>query len=284
MRIFIDQLGFSFKKKQPLFSGLSLETGPGRIYGLFGLNGAGKTTLLKLMAGLLFPREGTCTCDGMHSHQRRPSVTGNLYFIPEQFELPVLTGEQYTGVYAPFYPDFDHEILDDACTTLGVDMKETLTKFSHGQQKKFLISFALATGARLLLMDEPTNGLDIPSKSAFRKLLAGFENEDKTIIISTHQVRDLGQCIDQVLVLHEGRMMMNTSLDNITRKFAFSLTEKGEGHPILYSEPTLGGFKSVLAADGDAQPSEIDLELLFNAVISRPELLVEHLNETEAAS
>jgi len=261
-------LTFAYKNKPPLFSELNLQISDGNIYGLLGKNGAGKTTLLKIICGLLFPQKGAYSVLTFTPSKRVPEMLREIYFIPEEIYTPSLKISEYLKLYAPFYPRFDHQSFDQYIKTFDLPRNELLTSLSYGQKKKFLVAFGLATNCRLLILDEPTNGLDIPSKSQFRKLLAASLSEDRIIIISTHQVRDIGNLIDPIVILDNGNVIFNQSIDDISRKLAVRLqkTEPGKDD-VLYSEKTLGGYVVIDENRGESE-SNLDIELLFNAVIN----------------
>lgn len=264
----ISNLNFAYKNKPNLFSGLQLKISEGSIYGLLGKNGAGKTTLLKIISGLLFPQQGDCTVFGFNSLKRTPAMLQDIYFIPEEFYTPPLKIKEYIVLYAPFYPQFDQNALEQHIATFTLPGNERLTSMSYGQKKKFLIAFGLATNCKLLILDEPTNGLDIPSKSQLRKLLAASLDENRTIIISTHQVRDIGNLIDPIVILDEGNIIFDQSIDAISRKLAVNFQkDEPDSQAVLYSEKTLGGYV-VIEENGGQSESNLDIELLFNAVIN----------------
>ena len=205
--ISIKNLTFGYKKNQNLFKNLELELHAGNIYGLFGMNGAGKTTLLKHMAGLLFAKQGECQIFEKDVKDRLPEIMANIYVIPEEFVLPAVKISTFVELHAPFYPRFDYTLLEKYLSEFEISNGKKLTAYSYGQKKKFLIAFGLATQTNVLLMDEPTNGLDIPSKSQFRRIMAAASTEDQCIVISTHQVRDLASIIDHVIVLENGQII-----------------------------------------------------------------------------
>lgn len=162
----IKNLSFQYGKKE-IFSDLNLSIQAGNIYGLLGRNGAGKTTLLKLIAGLCFPKSGECELFGAASSMRLPSVLRETFFIPEEFSLPSIRINQYEERYTPFYPNFNKEEFQQYLNEFSLSEDAKLNKISYGQKKQFLIAFALASHCKLVIMDEPTNGLDIPSKKKF---------------------------------------------------------------------------------------------------------------------
>ena len=271
----IENLSFSYSPKQSLFDQLSLTLPPGNIYGLLGKNGAGKTTLLKIMTGLLFPNRGVLSVVGFLPKDRYPEFTSEIYLVTEEFYLPPLTLEQYVGLYSPFYPRFKHGSFQNYVNELKIPRDLKLTAMSYGQKKNFLLSFGLATDCRLLLLDEPTNGLDIPSKSQFRKIVANAIHEDRSFIISTHQVRDMENLIDPIIMLDEGEIVFFQNYEQITGKLAFARqSELPDVDSLVYSESSLGSY-TVVKKNQESEETKLNLETLFNAVISNPEKINE---------
>ncbi len=262
----IRNLAFSYRS-EALFSDLGLSLQAGGICGLLGKNGAGKTTLLKLLAGLLFARQGEMRVLGQRPAKRSPGFLQQLLLIPEEFRLPPITPLQYQRLFAPFYPRFDPERFVGYLEEFELNARENLSRCSFGQRKKCLLAFGLAANCRLTLLDEPTNGLDIPSKRQFRRTLAGVLTEDRLFIIATHQVRDLEGLIDPVVILDQGRVIFNRSLEEISRSLRVSVLPEAPGADLaLYSEKTVEGYLAVLENATDEE-THMDLELLFNSVI-----------------
>lgn len=266
----IQNLTFNYHKQVSLFDQLELELEPGNIYGLLGRNGAGKTTLLKLMAGMLMPIDGTVTIDENEALKRLPSTLQEIYFIPEEFELPSISAMRMMENMSKFYPKFSLSDYKHFLSTFGVDTNKPLGKLSYGQRKQVVISFGLATNTRYLLLDEPSNGLDIPSKSILRKLLASAINEERSFIISTHQVRDLENMIDPIIILDQGKVVFKQPVESIIRKLKFGILESADNPSVLYSESVLGGYTAV-CTNPDNEPSELNIELLFNGVTHQPQ-------------
>jgi ABC-2 type transport system ATP-binding protein len=205
----LQDLSFSYTKKHTLFSNLNFKLGQGVIAGLLGPNGSGKTTLFKLISGLVYPQSGVCKVMGLESRKRLPSLLSRFYFLPEEIYIPLLRVPDFVRLYSPFYPDFSDLQFEACLQEFGLEPDINMATISHGQKKKVLISFALATNVKLLLLDEPTNGLDIHAKSRFRKLIANSISEDRTILIATHQVRDLGVMIDPVIILNNSELTVH---------------------------------------------------------------------------
>ncbi len=270
----VGHLEFAYTKRRPLFEDLELHLELGSVCGLLGKNGAGKTTLLRIISGSIFPHRGTSRVFGYESQYRRPQMLWDISFVPEEFSLPELSVGRYVATRAPFYPRFSTATLTDALEMLQVPEDGPLKSMSYGQKKKFLIAFAVATGARLVLLDEPTNGLDIPSKSQLRKLLIANASPERCLLISTHQVRDLSAILDPIIILDEGKILTSVDVDTLSSRLVCRLQRE---HPsagsVLWQERVPGGYQVLEANDG-TQRSEIDIELLFNAVIQEPERIL----------
>jgi len=276
--IVLDNLTFGYKKERPVLQDLSIALKPGHIYGLLGQNGAGKSSLLYNICGLLFPDKGSCHVLGQIPAKRQPLFLQQVFLLPEEFYIPRVNLAGYLNTYAPFYPAFDRGMFYRFTKEFEIPESDNLQSLSHGEQKKVMISFALATNAKVLLMDEPTNGLDIPSKKQFRKIIAGCIREDQTMVISTHQVRDLDSLIDHVLILKDKKIIIHEPVDRITEKLVFkqamSLDEVGE---VIYSEGGLKGY-AVVALNKKQEPSRLDMEMFFNAVLSEKQQIVQLFN------
>ncbi|GAA3982451.1 ABC transporter ATP-binding protein [Hymenobacter antarcticus] len=277
----IRNLHFGYSKKRPLFQNLSLTLERGHIYGLLGKNGAGKSTLLKNIVGLAFPDAGTCEVLGQPAARRLPAVLADVFFLPEEVYVPAVTAAQFVEHTAGFYPRFDYDALARYLSEFEVPAQAVLAALSFGQQKKFMIAFALAANTSLLVLDEPTNGLDIPSKAQFRKLVATALTDERCVIVSTHQVRDLESLIDTVLVLHGQRIVLNADLGDLGERLSFASVAEADG-TALYAEETAVGAQ-VIRPNRSGVPGRIDLELLFNALVSEAPALAHYLTQTQPA-
>ena len=260
----IKNLDFSYKKT-PVFNNISLQFEPGNIYGLLGENGVGKTTLLKLICGLQRPVQGTCTVDGMTCHDRLPQMLQRMVFLPDEVALPDnATPHKYVDELAPFYPEYAYGTFLHLMQELHVEPDKKFREMSFGQQKKSLIACALSLGTDYVLLDEPTNGLDIPSKTDFRTLLSKRATEGTTIIISTHQVKDVENLIDPIIILSQDDVLLYADIETITRNlyFEFSPTAAPDA---LYSEPSVEGYINV-RPNPQGLESKVNIEALFNTV------------------
>ncbi|MEO6523168.1 MAG: ABC transporter ATP-binding protein [Mucilaginibacter sp.] len=273
----IKDLNFGYSKKPLLFKNLNLNLSQGHIYGLLGKNGAGKSTLLHNLTGLAYPQSGHCIVNGNISADRSVALLEDMYFIPEEIYVPSVTAARFVKNTGSFYPNFSEEQFYAYLSEFDVPRESVLDKLSFGQQKKVMIAFGLATNTSLLVMDEPTNGLDIPSKVQFRKIIASVLTEERCIIISTHQVRDLDSLIDTLVVLHDREIVVNQLLDVISEKLYFTTLEADDNQPVLYQEESMRGKNAIIANTNELY-SKVDMELLFNAVISNNQPLINLLN------
>ncbi|HAS46786.1 MAG TPA: ABC transporter [Microscillaceae bacterium] len=274
----IEDLSFGYNKKPLLFEQLNISMPSGNIYGLLGKNGAGKSTLLKLITGLLFPKQGKLEVVGFQPKTRYPQFLQEVYLATEEFYLPPMKIEQFVRLYSPFYPRFSHQMFQGYIEEFNLPLKQKLSSLSYGQKKKFLLSFGLATDCKLLILDEPTNGLDIPSKSQFRKVVASAIHEERSFIISTHQIRDMENLIDPIIILNEGKVVFFQDYEQILQKLAISRQNVLPAEETLvYAESTLGGYHVVTKNTGQEE-TNVSLELLFNAVVSNTAKINEIFN------
>lgn len=273
--ITLKELSFSYSRKKEVLDRINLEVGSGHICGLLGKNGEGKTTLLNLLSGQIFPDQGSCLVLEEIPAERNARFLQQIFLLPEEISMPEVTAIEYIKMYAAFYPTFRDDICKACVESFEINLSDRLSKMSQGQRKKVAITLALAAHTPLLLMDEPTNGLDIPSKATFRRLVASLIDDNQTVIISTHQVRDLESLIDTVLILDQRQILLNKTLNEIGEKLYFGPLLPEE--KALYSEPTPQGTIGVTARE-DKEETAVSLELLFNAAITYPKEIQRIMN------
>lgn len=235
----IDNISYQYPNKKKVFSNLSLDLQNGKIYGLLGMNGAGKSTLLYLMSSLIKPQSGQITIDGDNVSSREAKVLEKIFIVPEEYDLPQISLDEYVKINRKFYPNFDEAKLLKMIEAFKLPTEMNIGQLSMGQKKKVYMSFALATGVRLILMDEPTNGMDIPSKIIFRRILRDCISDDSIILISTHQVRDVEELLDSVIFIDNSKILLNKDMDELKKEYI---------------------------ADGE---DKLNLESLFNYVIEK---------------
>jgi len=274
----IENLSFEYRRSQKkLFNDFSLSIEKGKVYGLLGKNGVGKSTLLYLMTGLLMPKSGKISFNNGNVSKRLPETLQDIYIVPEEFDLPSIPFRSYVECNKSFYPRFSQESLEKYLSCFDLNMDLNLGSLSMGQKKKVYMSFALATNTSLLVMDEPTNGLDIPGKSQFRKFISAGMNDDKTIIISTHQVKDVDNLLEHVIVIDHNKVLLDKSVPDICQRMLFIDTQSSEPvEDALYTSPSIQG-KSVILPNADNEESAINLELLFNALLANADKLKSYL-------
>lgn len=271
--IHLQNIDFFYKKKAPLFTNLNLELESGKIYGLLGKNASGKSTLFKLMVGALFPKSGMMAIDGYNMINRHPDILAQIYYLQEQFNTPDLSIRKYGEIYGDFYPHFDKANYKRIIGIFEMDLSQSLRSLSYGQNKKAMIAFGLASGCKYLLLDEPTNGLDIPSKGKLRTLIASEIEDHQTVIISTHQVRDIASSLESVIIIDSGKVLLSQDLFEISNKLYFThSTNESVTGDVFYSELAGGGYIHIMKNENN-EPSDVEIEALFNAITKHPTLI-----------
>lgn len=268
----IKDISFSYPR-QALFHGLSAKLEPGKIYGLLGKNGSGKTTLLKLIMGNLNVDRGSIIIDNQSSWNRKADTLASVFFLPEEYYLAPLSIQDFIKANASFYPNFNHDQFWDILKQFEVDTNRKIPQLSFGNKKKFQIAFAIACNPTYLLLDEPSNGLDIPSKRIFRQILAKEIKDHQCVLISTHQVRDLAPLMESVIIINDGTIMLAKDIIEIENKLLFSQSQHSTLEDSLYAEQSPGGFAHILP-NPDREISEVSLELLFNGINEYPERIM----------
>ncbi|MBO5788254.1 MAG: ATP-binding cassette domain-containing protein [Bacteroidaceae bacterium] len=261
----VKNLSFAYSTEKVL-DNISTVFGPGRIYGLLGANGVGKSTMFKLLCGLLTTKQGTIEIDGCSPAGRKPSFLSKIFYVPEDFEGPDMSIRNYADGVSQFYPNYDNALFGRLLSVFEIDANRKFTSLSLGQRKRAILALALSLKTDYLFLDEPTNGLDIPSKAEFRKMVAAAMDEQRTIIISTHQVRDVENLLDHIMILDKRAVLLDRSVSEIQSEYTFDITANvPEG--ALYVEPGLGGCCSI-SKNTTGEESRINIELLFNYINS----------------
>lgn len=254
------------KRSSFQLNNLSSQFKAGQVHGLLGNNGAGKTTLLHLICGLHHTKQGEILLGNNENNNTSSTYLSQFFFVPDEVLLTQGSIADYAQIYIDLYPNFNQEYLEQLTSELTVSITHKFAEMSLGQRKKAYICLALATHTPILILDEPTNGLDIPSKSKLRKILAQHITEEKTILISTHQIRDLGALLDSVALLKNGNIIFQQSMTDISSRLYFPLVgETYDQNEILYKESGIVK-EDVILKNSSQQHSEVNLELLFNAL------------------
>lgn len=270
----VNNITYSYgKRKRPVLENYSLKIEPGTICGLLGRNGAGKSTLLYLITGLLRPQAGTIDYNGFNPNERSTSFLNDVFIVPEEFYLPNVRLSEFIKMVSPLYSKFSMENLESHLNTFEMSSDIHLGQLSMGQKKRVFISFALACNTSMLILDEPTNGLDIPGKRMFRKAVINGMTDDRIIIISTHQVYDVEKIIDHVVITDTDGVILNASVMDITSKLNFVFTtDRERSRQALISLDAPGGFNIIEQSDGENE-SDMNLETLFEFSRQNPEIM-----------
>lgn len=269
----IRELSFAYGK-QKVFENINLNFQEGHIYGLLGENGVGKTTLLKIINGLQSPNQGECIIDGKNPFARTPDFLQEIFFLPEGVIAPSYTTPiKYADSIGVFYPNYDRSLFLDLMNEMEVVHDKKFEQLSYGQKKKAMFCLAVALKTKYLLLDEPTNGLDIPSKTDFRRIMARYTTENTIAIISTHQVKDIENLIDPIVILAKDDVLINASIEEIAAKLYFSFDNE-KNDQAIYSEMVPGGFINVMR-NVEGLESNVLIEPLFNTAVRNRQVIKE---------
>lgn len=270
----VNNCTFSYgRRRPPVLEDFSLSIREGGVYGLLGSNGAGKSTLLYLITGLLTPDSGDVTLDGVNTRLRRPDTMADIFIVPEEFDFPSISLRKYAEANGPLYPNFSYEEMRRNLELFDLNEDLNIGKLSMGQKKKVALSFAMACNTKVLILDEPTNGLDIPGKGAFRRFIARAATEERIFLISTHQVRDVAQILDHIVIIDNRKVLFDHSVAEIQRRLRFIDTiDRDLIAKSLYSVGSPVGAAIVLPNE-EGDDTEMNLELLFGFAHDNPDLL-----------
>ncbi len=283
MTINITELNFSYNKgkQTPIYHNFQAEISQAGVYGLFGRNGSGKSTLLKLIAGLLTASSGNIDVLGYNPRQRLPDFLSQVYILPEEFHLPDLTPTELGNSHHHFYPNFSMELFADYLQKLDVLSEQRFSQMSLGQKKKSTIAFALATCTPILLMDEPTNGLDIVSREQFKALMATPEQAERIVLISTHQAHDLERIISHLWFIDEGQLLLSATVDKINQKLTMGVAQNPQEVPntVLYQESIGEQIAWIAQANSEQNStSKLNIEMLYKALNMNKIAIVNAIN------
>ncbi len=255
----VQGLSKSYGTTQAL-AGLSLDVDPGQIVGLVGNNGAGKTTTIKLITGLIEPTEGSVELDGLSPLQ--PPVRRRIGYLPEDSPLyDDMTPRQYMAYFGRIYGLKDtkarvEELFDDV--ELQDDFRgRPCGQLSKGNQRKVALARALLHGPDLLVFDEPRSGLDPSTQALVDAQIARLRDEGKAIILSAHDLDQVEQLCDHIVVLHEGHVVASDSLDGLQGRLGDPRIEIHAKQPFDGSTPQ-GPFHVATAADWTEAKALID--------------------------
>ena len=195
---------------------VSLKIAPGRIIGLLGPNGSGKTTLLKLANGLLTPDGGSLTIDGMAPGVETKKIVS---YLPEKSYLAGwMNVRQLLGYFSDFYADFQPQRALEMLARLGIDPAQRIKTMSKGTQEKVQLILVMSRAAKLYLLDEPIGGVDPATRDYILNTIISNYDPAASVVISTHLIADVEQILDDVIFIHRGKVVLQSSVDAIRQE------------------------------------------------------------------
>lgn len=211
----ISSLSKSYGSKQVL-NNVSFSANPGQIIGLLGPNGCGKTTLIKILTGLIKDYTGTVKIDNEEPGVYTKSI---IAYLPEKTFLPDwMRPVDAIAYYADFYKDFDKNKANELVAKLGLDPKQRIKTMSKGQQEKLNLLLIISRNAKLYILDEPFGGVDPASRSKILDLIMENYAKDSTILMSTHLIYDVEKIFDRVLMISQGKVIVDSHVDELREK------------------------------------------------------------------
>ena len=212
--------------KQTALDGATFSIAPGRIVGLIGPNGSGKTTTLKAILGLC-QFDGELTVLGLDPRQRRDELMNDVCFIADVAILPRwLKVREAIDFVAGVHPRFDRSKADRYLANTKLTPEMRVKAMSKGMIVQLHLALVMAIDAKLLVLDEPTLGLDIMYRKQFyQNLLEDYFDEDKTIVITTHQIEEVEHILTDLLFIQDGRITLSASMDEIGERYTEVMVE-----------------------------------------------------------
>lgn len=194
---------------------------PGRIIGLLGPNGSGKTSLMKLANGLLTPTSGTLTICGAAPGKESHAMVS---YLPERTSIPLwMTAEQLMDFYQDFYQDFRRAAAEEMLAHLKIQPKQRIKQMSKGTREKVQLIMVMSRAAKLYLLDEPIGGVDPATRDYILSTIIGNYEPEATVVISTHLISDVEKILDEAIFVHQGRVVLQTSVDQIREEKGMSV-------------------------------------------------------------
>jgi ABC-2 type transport system ATP-binding protein len=233
---------------------VSFEIEKGRIMGLIGPNGAGKTTLLKALLGLT-DCDGELSVLGLDPFRQRKKLMQNICFIADVAVLPRwIRVNQLLDFVAATHPNFSRERAEKLLTKTKIMSKSKVRQLSKGMVTQLHLAIIMAVDAKLLVLDEPTLGLDILFRKEFyNNLLSDYFDEERTILITTHQVEEIENLLTDIMFINDGKILLDASMDSLSDNYAQLLTSgenaiKAKGLAPMFESEMFG--KSVMLFEG----------------------------------
>lgn len=208
---------------QKAVDNLNLKIEGGRVYALLGPNGSGKSTFMKMAAGLIHPSSGTILMDG--EPIGKASKAHTVYMPTESYFYSYMTWKDAGHYFADFYQDFQPKLYEELLEEFSLTPKMKISKMSSGMMAKGKVALALSRDAKLIMLDEPLNGIDIIARD---QILASIENHccaNKTFLVSSHLVDELERMTDYAVFMKNGGLVMSGKIDELTEHHGKTMTE-----------------------------------------------------------
>ncbi|MBW4840043.1 MAG: ABC transporter ATP-binding protein [Paenibacillaceae bacterium] len=218
----VQGLSKSYGSKKALH-GVSFSIGKGKIVGLLGTNGSGKSTLMKIAAGLIHPSGGKITVDGTPVGLATKSLVS---FMPDRpLTESWMKVRDAVGFYRDFYPDFDEQKARMMLDFMNLHEKEKINALSKGMNERLQLTLTLSRNAKLYLLDEPIGGVDPVARAKILDAIVEFYNEESSLVISTHLVRDIERIFDEVIFIRGGEIVMQEEVENLRIQYGKSVDD-----------------------------------------------------------
>lgn len=201
---------------------VSLQLEQGKIYGLLGPNGSGKTTLMKLVSGLLKPSEGQISVDGHDIGEKSKAAIS--YMPTENYIYEFMKVKMVRNYFKDLYKDFDVDTFNRLIMELDIKEEDKVGSLSSGQKNRLKLAVSLARRAKLVMLDEPLNGIDLISREKIIKCIINEADETQTILISSHLVNEIEQILDEVIMIKDGEIMLKGDSDDLRSERSMSIT------------------------------------------------------------
>lgn len=273
---------------------LSMEISSGGIYGFLGENASGKTTTLRLLMGLLEPEAGEISVLGENPADFKLSTKARIAYVQEDQVLPEwMTVKELAKFHGAHFPGWNQSEFEKLKKLFELPDKATISSLSKGSKRKAALALAFSTGADLYILDEPASGLDPNARMDFMDTLMGlFQENEKTVLFSTHLLSDLEKVADQALMLYDGRIVLNETLDNLREKMvrihvtgnlkpeeirkSFNVLDTDEaiinGDFVIIDDGNISIEKFIEAQNGLARKMPFSLDDLFRRITKKEKL------------
>jgi ABC-2 type transport system ATP-binding protein len=271
--------------------GVDLRVPRGAVYGFLGRNGAGKTTTIRMLAGLAHSTSGELRVLDLDPMKDRVAMLSRAGFTIDRTLIPSMTGSDLVRFNRGFFPDWNDALANKYAEMLEIPMKQKFRKLSTGNQTKLSLLLALAQGAELLVLDEPTAGLDpVVTDQLLRLLVEDFASEGRTLFLSSHHLSEIERVADWVGIIDRGKLLLQAQLDDLRANFR-RVTVIGTDQPLIHRAEILSAKRSeatteyVLRADADAFFAELRNQgatVLSISPMGLPEIFLEVVGKGEA--